>query len=205
MIVGTDKTSNEHKIGIIVFVKNPELGKVKTRLGASVGDKRALEIYMLLLEHTRNVLKSVDVARFTYYSEYVDDLDQWSNDIFTKSLQEGIDLGNRMCNAFEEVFQKCNKVIIIGSDCAQLKPDHIKSAIEALESNNVVIGPSLDGGYYLLGMDNFYPTLFQNIEWSTDSVLNKTLEIAKSKEFKVNQLEPLSDIDFIEDWDNYGF
>jgi len=109
-----------------------------------------------------------------------------------------------MSNAFEKVFIECNKVIIIGSDCAQLTPNHIESAINVLESTNLVLGPSIDGGYYLLGMDSFYPELFDDIEWSTDSVLNSTIEIAKSLNLKVHQIETLSDIDYIEDWEKYG-
>lgn len=200
-----DDSLAESKIGVIVFTKNPELGKVKTRLAATVGDEKALEIYLELLEHTRNVLLSVDVNRYTFYSDFIDHSDNWSSQQFSKHLQEGEDLGIRMCNAFETIFKECSQVLIIGSDCAQLKPIHIENAIEELKLSNLVLGPSLDGGYYLLGMDDFYPSLFENIEWSTGEVLNKTISIAKNLNLQASQIEPLSDIDYIEDWEKHGF
>lgn len=190
---------------IIVFIKNPRLGYVKTRLAKEVGDKKALEIYLRLTEHTKNVLSEVNsVKRCVYYSEFIDESDYWSNELFIKALQSNGDLGDKIKQAFTEVFNHSEKVIIIGSDCAQLSADHIKKAIVALENNNVVIGPSFDGGYYLLGMDSNYQFLFEDIEWSTESVFEVTKSKANYRGLTVAEIETLSDIDYIEDWEKYG-
>ncbi len=168
-------------IGIIVFIKNPELGKVKTRLAASVGDQKALEIYIRLLNHTRKILMNIEgVKQYVFYANYIDENDQWKEDVFDNRIQKGTDLGKRMSCAFEEVLMECDKAIIIGSDCAEMTSEHIYKAIKKLNDSNVVIGPSLDGGYYLLGMDHYYPELFKGIEWSTDTVFYRTKSKAET-------------------------
>ena len=200
------KTDIKFTTGIIVFIKNPRLGHVKTRLAKDVGDERALEIYLKLTAHTQRVLSAVPyVNRNVYYSEFVDDKDDWSIDTFIKGLQSNGDLGDRIKHAFNEVFDQNEKVIIIGSDCAQLSANHIQQAIDALDNNNVVIGPSLDGGYYLLGMDSNFQFLFEGIEWSTESVFETTKNKALAQGLSVAEIEKLSDIDYIEDWEKYGF
>ena len=115
--------------GVIVFVKNPELGKVKTRLAATVGDQKALSIYYKLLGYTRNVLMELKgVVNYVYYSSFIDTTDEWSNEDFQKNIQKGEDLGERMSTAFHQVFEECDKVVIIGSDCTQLKSSHLEQA-----------------------------------------------------------------------------
>ena len=193
------------RTSIIVFIKNPEMGKVKTRLAASVGDEQAMNIYMRLVEHTREVLLGVeDVSRYVYYSSYIDIEDEWSNEIFNKKIQTSGDLGDKIKAAFTEVFQSSDRVIIIGSDCAQLNSSHIDDAIKSLEDNNVAIGPTYDGGYYLLGMDGLYTDLLEDIEWSTDTVKEVTVQKAIKAELTVAEIDLLSDIDYIEDWEKYG-
>jgi len=199
------KTDTESTTSIIVFIKNPRLGHVKTRLAKDVGDEKALEIYLRLTEHTKKVLAEVpNTKRCVYYSEFIDESDDWSDEMFIKELQSDGDLGKRIKHAFSEVFKHSDKAIIIGSDCAQLSPDHIQQAIDALEKNNVVIGPSLDGGYYLLGMDSNYQFLFEDIEWSTESVFESTKSQSFDHGLTIAEIETLSDIDYIEDWDKYG-
>ena len=199
------KTDIKFTTGIIVFIKNPRLGHVKTRLAKDVGDERALEIYLKLTAHTQRVLSAVPyVNRNVYYSEFIDDTDDWSTDTFIKGLQSNGDLGDRIKHAFSEVFEQNEKVIIIGSDCAQLSANHIQQAIDTLDNNNVVIGPSLDGGYYLLGMDSNFQFLFEDIEWSTESVFETTKNKALAQDLTVAEIEKLSDIDYIEDWEKYG-
>ncbi len=199
------KTDIKFTTGIIVFIKNPRLGHVKTRLAKDVGDERALEIYLKLTAHTQRVLSAVPyVNRNVYYSEFIDDTDDWSTDTFIKGLQSNGDLGDRIKHAFHEVFEQNEKVIIIGSDCAQLSANHIQQAIDTLDNNNVVIGPSLDGGYYLLGMDSNFQFLFEDIEWSTESVFETTKNKALAQDLTVAEIEKLSDIDYIEDWEKYG-
>ena len=183
---------------IIVFVRTPELGKVKTRLAKSIGDVSALTIYKLLLKHTETVLHDLSFDKVVYYSEKVDENDFWEARLFEKKRQKGADLGKRMQHAFETAFEKgYQKVLIIGSDLFDLKSIHITTAFDALENHDLTIGPSLDGGYYLLGMKELYPAVFKNKKWGTDSILENTLKDLQQQNVKL--LEALNDIDTFED------
>lgn len=190
---------------IIIFIKNIEKGKVKTRLAATVGDDQALKIYEALLGHTQKVVRAVDAERFLFYSSFVEDEDEWSSDFFHKKVQSQGDLGSRMSDAFQEVLEKKEKAIILGSDCASLTPEIVKMALDKLDEYPFVIGPTFDGGYYLLGMNSFEPSVFENIEWSTETVFPKTLLRMASLEKRCFFLPQLSDIDYEEDWVKYGW
>ena len=183
---------------IIVFVRSPELGKVKTRLARSIGDQSALNIYKILLKHTAAVLRDLSFDKVVYFSEKIDNNDFWENSLFEKKLQKGVDLGERMHHAFDTAFNKgYKKVLIIGSDLFDLTSSLITSAFEALETYDISIGPSLDGGYYLLGMKKLQPEVFKNKKWGTDSVLENTLQDLKKQKIKL--LKALNDIDTLED------
>ena len=183
---------------IIVFVRTPELGKVKTRLAKAIGDQAALTIYKLLLKHTATVLHELSFDKVVYYSEKIENNDFWKASLFEKKLQKGADLGERMQQAFETAFDRgYKKVLIIGSDLFDLTSSIITSAFEALETYDISIGPSLDGGYYLLGMKKLQPEVFKNKKWGTDSVLKHTLQDLKKQKIKL--LKALNDIDTLED------
>ena len=183
---------------IIVFVRSPELGKVKTRLARSIGDQSALNIYKILLKHTAAVLRDLSFDKVVYFSEKIDNNDFWENSLFEKKLQKGADLGERMHHAFDTAFNKgYKKVLIIGSDLFDLTSSLIISAFKALETYDISIGPSLDGGYYLLGMKKLQPEVFKNKKWGTDSVLENTLQDLKKQKIKL--LKALNDIDTLED------
>ena len=183
---------------VIVFVRNPELGKVKTRLAKTIGDEDALKIYTTLLQHTESVINSISTDKVVYYSEKIQYGDIWSKTQYQKKLQKGTDLGMRMEFAFKTAFKDGYKnVVIVGSDLFDLKPTHINDTFTALENNEVVLGPSLDGGYYLLGMKKLHPTVFKNKKWGTDMVLETTLKDLEPQTVKL--LEVLNDIDTFED------
>ena len=183
---------------IIVFVRTPELGKVKTRLAKTIGDRAALKIYKILLKHTASVLQKVGGDKVVYYSEEIQENDVWEARYFQKKRQKGTDLGERMQNAFETAFEDdYEKVLIIGSDLFDLKPTHITTAFKALETDDFAVGPSLDGGYYLLGMKQLHPILFKNKKWGAATVLESTLNDLQQE--KVKLLEALNDIDTFED------
>ena len=136
--------------------------------------------------------------KVVYYSEKVEENDFWEARLFEKKLQKGADLGERMQHAFETAFEQgYQKVLIIGSDLFDLKSIHITTAFEALENHDLTIGPSLDGGYYLLGMKELYPAVFKNKKWGTDSILGNTLKDLQQQNVKL--LEALNDIDTFED------
>ncbi len=181
---------------VIIFVKNPVLGKVKTRLAATIGDEKALDIYLQLLSHTLLSVKEIMADVFVYFSDTIDeDIFEYEN-IFFRKIQNGNNLGERMQHAFEEVFDLWyDKVIIIGTDCPGIDLDLLDESFEALDNADVVIGPAADGGYYLLGMKKLYPQLFQNINWSTASVLNSTIDSCKAQNLTHLLLPMLHDID----------
>lgn len=181
---------------LMVFVKNPKKGKVKTRLAKTVGDEKALEIYRILLDHTITIAKRVNYDKAIFYSDYIDETDMWQKAKFSQYVQEGNDLGERMYNAFKYAFSKQYKsVVIIGSDCLDLNEHIISDAFDILKNSEVVIGPAKDGGYYLLGMQKLYKDLFINKHWSTENVLLDTLLDVSQLNISMKLLPTLSDID----------
>lgn len=181
---------------LIIFVKNPVLGKVKTRLADALGEENALLIYQKLLQHTCLIATHISADKYVFYLEYINHNDLWKNDLYKKELQAGNDLGERMKNAFELLFQKGYKeVVIIGSDCYELTDEIIMNAFDQLQQKNVVIGPAKDGGYYLLGMNVFIPQLFTGKSWSTNKVFPETLAEIKSCNYSLHQLPLLNDVD----------
>ena len=187
---------------ILIFTRNPKLGKCKTRLAKTIGDENALIIYKMLLQHTANVVEKLSCDKAVYYSVKVRTTDIWDNNLYQKHQQHGIDLGQRMYNAFSDSFEKgYEKVLIIGSDLYDLKPKHIQEAFDKLNTHDVVIGPAQDGGYYLLGMKKLQSNIFENKHWGTDTVRATTLNDLRSQ--KVAQLEVLNDIDIYEDAKHY--
>lgn len=191
------------KKAIIIFTRNPELGKCKTRLAKTIGNEATLEIYKHLLKHTANITKNIKADKFVFYSEHIKKNDIWDETIFRKKLQKGNDLGERMENAFIDIFALAyEKVMIIGSDLLDLKSEHITLAFDALNESEYVIGPAKDGGYYLLGMKVMHQKLFQNKKWGTSSVLKNTLIDIENSNIKL--LEELNDIDTFEDMQHYN-
>ncbi|RDV16207.1 glycosyltransferase [Pontibacter diazotrophicus] len=192
---------NDKKL-LMLFVRNPELGKVKTRLAASVGPEKALEVYLQLLQHTRKVTSEIPVEKLVYYSDTVDTNDLWPNEEYQKRVQPPGDLGEKMEAAFAAAFEEGHTaVVIIGSDCLQLTPEIVLQAYHKLEQHDVVIGPALDGGYYLLGMKRLHPGLFRNKRWSTEHVFPDTLQDVERLQLSHALLPRLSDVDYVEDLD----
>jgi len=141
---------------VMVFTRNPELGKVKTRLAKTIGNESALNIYKFLLNHTEIAIRGINCDKAVYYSIKVRNNDIWDKTVYQKHQQKGNDLGERMHNAFREAFSKgYKKVVIVGSDLYDLEAKDINYAFEQLSKCDVVIGPAVDGGYYLLGFSNF--------------------------------------------------
>lgn len=181
---------------LIIFYRNPELGKVKSRLAATVGEERALAIYLKLASFTRSVTSVINCDRVVYYSNFIDREDSWPNDKYLKHLQRGDDLGSKMRHAFETAFaQGYKRVCIIGTDCLELTSDILKEAFEALKRSDSVIGPAFDGGYYLLGMNRFIPEVFNNKRWSTDTVCTDTIDELKRLHLSYHVMPTLHDVD----------
>lgn len=184
---------------LIIFMKNPILGKIKTRLAKSIGNEAALSIYKALLRHTREITAEIPCTRYLYYSEFIDTNDEWDPSFFEKRLQSGKKLGDRMAHSFETCLEDNKKAVIIGSDCLELTPSIIKDAFESLDTYDIVIGPARDGGYYLLGMKEMHAEIFQVKEWSTSNVFLETIAIIQRLKLRHHELPLLSDIDTYED------
>ena len=194
------------KKSLLIFVKNPIKGKVKTRLAATIGDQAALEIYNELLMYTENCTRAVFAHKTVYYSDFLGAGDMWSEEIYDKSTQTGDDLGERMANAFDDAFAKgTEQVAIIGSDCFEITAEIIEDAFNQLAYHDVVIGPALDGGYYLLALKSPCKELFKNIDWSTNKVFSQTLEICRKLGLETKTLKVLSDIDNESDLIRIGY
>ncbi len=180
------------KKSLIILAKKPELGKCKTRLAAGIGEEGALFVYQKLLKHTLELAQNPS----------------WNTHVFWKgqgeyplpkefSIREQIngDLGWKMSQAFDAVLNHGESVVMIGTDCPDLTPDLLHEAFDALQENDLVLGPSEDGGYYLIGMNQKLPFLFEDMEWSTAEVLENTVNKANKNDVKVVQLRKLNDID----------
>lgn len=183
---------------VIVFAKNPELGKCKTRLAKSIGDEKALEIYKKLLKHTAQTIGNVNASRVVFYSEEIQTQDFWDDTLFQKQVQSEGHLGKKMQDAFEWGFaQGYSKICIVGSDLLELRASDLENAFRELEQNEMVFGPAYDGGYYLMGMTQFYKQAFLEKAWSTETVLEKTVEDLKG--LSIAFLDTKTDIDTVED------
>jgi len=188
------------KKAVIIFTRNPELGKCKTRLAKSVGDEAALDIYKYLLKHTADTVKPINADKFVFYSEKIKKEDLWDGSLFIKKLQNGDDLGIRMENAFIDLFESgYQKVIIIGSDLLDLTVNHINEAFEKLNNHDVVFGPAKDGGYYLLWLSKPQACIFHNKPWSEANLLEVTIKELGQKNVSLTLLQTLNDIDTFED------
>lgn len=185
---------------LLIFVKNPVKGAVKTRLAKAIGEEKALSVYRKLLQLTKAATDPLDVSKQVWYSQSVDPDDLWAPDKYDKQLQQGDDLGLRMQTAFRKAFADgFERVVIIGSDCAEINAEIIREAFRRLDKCDVVVGPSADGGYYLLGMTEFYPDLFEQKKWSTPTVYKQTIQQLKGMEISHHALPVLNDIDTAED------
>ena len=183
---------------LIIFTRNPELGKCKTRLAATVGDETALNIYKFLLDHTKNITQGLNIGKWLYYSDDIWENDIWDSSDYAKKVQSGNDLGERMSNAFIDGFNAgYEKIIIIGSDMYDLTENDLLEAFNLLDQHDYIIGPAIDGGYYLLGMKIFNPALFNNKIWGSNTVFQATIQDLRNMDYGL--LAPKNDIDYFED------
>lgn len=182
---------------LIIFVKKTEAGKVKTRLASEIGDKKALEVYLHLLQITKKVADESLLPYTVWYHDGVENADLWSP--APKAQQADGDLGVKMKLALAKTLKNTQKACLIGSDCPQLTAPILHAAFEALEKVAIVLGPAQDGGYYLIGMKEEIPEIFENIEWSTPEVFRSTLAIIHKLDLTYHLLPILTDIDTLTD------
>lgn len=196
------------KSALLIFIKNPELGKVKTRLAATIGEENALKVFNKLLENIHQKSVGVTADKILYYSSFIDENDNWENTIFQKKLQnQSPDLGQRMFSAFIEAQALgYTKALIVGSDIFEVTTQILDQGFELLENSETVIGPSHDGGYYAIGFNfqnipssDFLSNIFLNKKWSHQNVSAEAIDIINSYSLTCGFLPILNDIDTEED------
>jgi rSAM/selenodomain-associated transferase 1 len=184
---------------LILFLRNPIPGRVKTRIAERTGNKIALAVYYELLSATIAKSAKVKADRVIYFSDYNDESILPADD-FETCTQVGNDLGERMKNAFSASFTKhYSRIVLIGSDCYELSPEIIYESFTKLSDHDCVIGPAYDGGYYLIGLSKEIPELFRNIPWSSASVFNQTVKVINKRKLSCYHLKTLHDVDTLDD------
>jgi rSAM/selenodomain-associated transferase 1 len=190
---------------LIVFVKAPRLGTVKTRIARTAGAERACAIYREMVATVLQKFASIRGAQLRFAPDDApDEIKPWLRDDWIAAPQGTGDLGERLQRAFAESFAYgAERVVIVGSDCPEVKSGDVRTAWKELKSHELVIGPAIDGGYWLIGLRAPQPELFRAIAWSSNQVLAQTLAQAKLIGLSVQLLRILSDIDTEEDWNAY--
>ena len=187
---------------LLVFAREPVLGRVKTRLAADIGAEQALAVYRELLALTAAAATAAQVPATVWLAEApvpaadpAQPRPEWPG--LPWRVQPAADsLGTRMAQAFATAFASgAGRVVIIGTDCPGLSAEVLRQAFAALATHDVVVGPADDGGYYLLGLRELQPALFENKDWSTATVLSATLADAARLGLRVAQLPTLHDVD----------
>jgi rSAM/selenodomain-associated transferase 1 len=190
---------------LIIFVKAPRPGEVKTRLAKALGHERACDAYRKLVDRLLSNLKSLsDVELCFAPADAEKEIAPWLRSGWQAVPQTDGDLGARLTAAFARAFGAgAQRVVIVGSDCPFVTVKDIKEAFENLTSRDMAVGPATDGGYWLIGLRQPQPGLFQKIPWSTDQVLAETLSRARTLGLKMHLLRLLSDVDTQEDWEAF--
>jgi uncharacterized protein len=190
---------------LIIFTRYPEPGKTKTRLIAALGTIGAANLQRQMTEHTifqvQELQKVIDIIVEVWYEGGdLQLMEDWLGlDLVYQPQGEG-DLGSRMARSLFKAFQSgVEEVIIIGTDCPGVNAQILATAFEKLHAFDLVLGPAIDGGYYLIGLRQPIPELFVNIEWGTAQVFQKTLDIAQKLNLSHVNLSPLADVDRPED------
>ena len=177
---------------------------MKTRLASAIGDKMAMKLYKrFLLEMLFTLNRGTFLFYLCFYpTDALEGLRKWLGGDHLYMSQQGADLGERMKNGFMEAFaMSFKRVVLIGSDIPDLPLEFIEEAFASIREKDCVIGPSLDGGYYLIGFKDtkFSPQVFKGILWSTGRVFEETMKILEREGLTVHTLRPLRDIDTIDD------
>jgi uncharacterized protein len=187
---------------LIIFTRYPELGKAKTRLIPALGLEGATHCHRQMVEHCLREVRQVQASHdldveIQFVGGTMLQMQAWLGPDLTYRVQGSGDLGDRLSHACQTAFNEGGQsVLLIGTDCPGLNAPGLVAALHQLQHHDVVLGPALDGGYYLMGLQKFVPELFQGIAWSTDRVLAETVAIAQRLHLTTQCLPQLSDVDY---------
>jgi hypothetical protein len=190
---------------LIVYLKNPVAGDVKTRLQSRYTQEQAALLYRAFIRDTFERVQSVEADR--YFAAYTPagsegDIGELVPPGWILTPQVGADLGARMLASLRSsITSGAEKVILIGTDIPSLPKSHITSAIVRLEDSDIVLGPTMDGGFYLIGTRITLPEIFPDVAWSTNKVFEQTAAGVRSNSLSLSLIPPWSDIDTPEDLD----
>jgi len=187
---------------ILVFVRAPEAGRVKTRLAAGIGAEPALRVYRRLAERAVAQARALDAELRIHFTpaDAEDEVRRWLGGGAVYLPQRDDDLGGRMAAAFESAFAAGHaRVVIIGSDLPGLTAELLRDAFRLLDHHPVVLGPASDGGYYLLGLRGMVPSIFRDIPWSTADVFDATIDRLATRGIHPARLSVLADVDVAAD------
>lgn len=185
---------------LIVFLKNPQYGKVKTRLAKTIGHEKALAIYYKLISDTCETVSKVDADKAIFYSDFLDTEDIWQSTGYRKAVQQGHNIGERMFNSLKMGKEwGYDKVGLIGADIYDLSAEILNEAFHLMDLNDYIFGPARDGGYYFVGCKNPIPGVFQLKKWSHENVLGQSLAKVRKLNFTCHLINELNDVDTIED------
>jgi len=184
---------------VLLFMKTPVPGKVKSRLAKDIGDEKAASLYSGILKHCISECVNSGFETLLYANEDPSNFLKEASLELNFKIQRGKSIGEKMSVAFEEESDGENAIILVGSDIPGINSRLLESAVEGLSTHDIVLGPAMDGGYYLIGMKKYYPEVFENIKWSSSSVLGSTIDRINNQGLTYILLEELRDIDTIED------
>jgi len=192
-----------------VFAKFPEPGRAKTRLIPALGPQGAAALHAKMVNHTLDRvgelrrLRDPEVRVWVAGAQVEAFASRFETE-FTCEPQIDGDLGHKMLGAFSRMLRRADAAVIVGTDCPDISSGLLNTAFDALRQVDVVLGPADDGGYYLIGLTRPVPSLFEDMEWSTASVLEQTIQRAEALGLSARLLPKLSDVDHPEDivqWD----
>ena len=190
---------------LIIFVKAPRPGFVKTRLASAIGPFDAAKAYRVLVENLLEHLANLSEVELRFSpDDALSEIQPWLGDGWIARPQSSGDLSCRLSSAFVEAFDAgAKRVVIIGSDCPDVTEEDVHAAWAALLTSDVVLGPATDGGYWLIGLRQLQPALFRDMVWSVPTVLEETLKRAESEHLRVLLLRRLTDVDTAVEWSSF--
>jgi rSAM/selenodomain-associated transferase 1 len=181
---------------VLLFARAPRPGRVKTRLGREIGDEAAAELYRRVGAGVAAAVGAEHELSVWYDPPDAErDMRDWLGD-HQYFAQQGADLGERMAHAFAVHFDRGDRpVVAIGADAPGVGATTVQEAVQALAEADVALGPALDGGYYLLGLREPAPQLFEGVPWGTSRVLQVTVALCVAHDLRIGRLRPLRDLD----------